>query len=546
MKRYTLTAALLVGVALSSAACDKGLADVNDNPNAPTDVPAQYLLPNAIQQTVEFGGQNTWITLEMTGIFVQHWAKIQYTEEDQYELRDATINNLWNAMYSGPMKDWAVIIKKGQQVAEEGDPAKGDNQSAIGMVGKAYTATILTDLYGDIPYTQALQADAAEPITAPVYDSQQELYGTLLSELQTAVGMMSPGAGSFSDADLIYGGDMSQWIKFTNSLRLRLAMRMSDVDPAGARSLVEALATQPLILTNDDNAGLVYQPSPPYQNPYYENAAGALGGGGSRDDHTVSNTLVGVLNKFNDPRIMVYANPSLDQTTDFTASWCGHAGQVPCQVTYNGMIYRGERNGIASGSVPQPVLISRIGRHFRADPATPQYLLTAAEVNFLLAEAALNGWSVGGSAQQYYEAGIRQAFELWNGVNVSVSASNTANDGPVDLGTAVQDAYLAQPSVQLTGNATTDLEKIIDQKWLALYTMPWEAYSEYRRTGYPNEIVPSEDATIQFIPGRIPYPSLEQSLNNDNLQAAIANQSTDGNYCGTVWWDPAPYPGGGC
>ncbi len=540
MKRYTITAAAILGVALSTGACDKGLADVNDNPNAPTDVPAQYLLPNAIQQTVEFGGQNTWITLEMTGIFVQHWAKIQYTEEDQYELRDAIINNLWNGVYAGPLKDWAVVIKKGQQTAEEGDQAKGDNQSAMGMVGKAYTASILTDLYGDIPYSQALQADAEEPITTPVYDPQQELYGQLLNELQTAVGMMNPGAGSFSDADLFYGGDMSQWIKFANSLRLRLAMRMSDVDPAGARSIVEAVASQPLILTNDDNAGLVYQASPPYQNPYYENAAGSLGGGGSRDDHAVSNTLVGILDMYNDPRIEVYANPASDQTTDFTASWCGGAGQLPCQVTYNGFVYRGERNGIANGSVPKLSLISRIGRHFRADPATPQYIMTAAEVNFLLAEAALNGWSVGGSAADYYEAGIRQAFELWNGVTVA------STDAPVDLGTAVQDAYLAQPTVALTGNATTDLEKIIDQKWLALYTMPWEAYSEYRRTGYPDEIVPSEDATIQFIPGRIPYPSLEQSLNNGNLQAAISEQNTDGNYCGTVWWDPSPYPGGGC
>lgn len=533
MKRYELlpAAAALVALVVSASACDQGLSGLNENPNAPTDVGAEYLLPQALQSTVEYANYNTWFTLEFTGIFAQHWAKIQYTDEDRYELRPNVIDGFWNNFYSGPLKDWQLIIEKGQATGLA-------NHEAIGRIAKVYTFHLITDIWGDIPHSEALRADDPQsPITAPAYDSQASIYTAMLAELATAVGLLDAGARSFGAEDLIYGGDVAKWERFANSLRLRLAMRISDVSPAVARPIVEALASQPLITSNADNFTLVYLTASPNQNPLHENAATALGGSGSRDDHAVSNSLVNLLGALNDPRIEVYAEPAqLDSlTADF--AWCGGAGEPPCHVLYNGQVFRGMRNGVLSENVPTPFSYwSRLGSHFRARPETPQPLLTAAEVNFLLAEAAEKGWSVGGTAQAYYEAGVRAAFALWDGA-----------DG-VDLGTAVQDAYLLQPGVAYgstpVDGAGNNFELIAEQKWLALYTISPEAYAEYRRTGYPDELLPSMNATIiSTIPGRIPYADIEQSLNAANLAAAISAQSSmgvDGTYDGRVWWDPTP------
>jgi len=531
MKRYELlpAAAALVALVMSASACDQGLSGLNENPNAPTDVGAEYLLPQALQSTVEYANYNTWFTLEFTGLFAQHWAKIQYTDEDRYELRPNIIDGFWNNFYSIPLKDWELIIEKGQATGLA-------NHEAIARIGKVYTFHLMTDIWGDIPFSEALKADdPGSPITAPAYDSQQSIYTAMLAELATAVGMLDASARSFGSEDLIYGGRVAQWRRFANSLRLRLAMRISDVSPAVAQPIVEALATQQLITSNADNFTLAYLGASPNQNPLHENAATALGGSGSRDDHAVSNSLVNMLGALNDPRLAVYAEPAelASLTADF--AWCGGAGEPPCHVVYNGQVFRGMRNGVISENVPTPfTLWSRLGSHFRARPETPQPLLTAAEVNFLLAEAAENGWSVGGTAQAYYEAGVRAAFNLWDGA-----------DG-VDLGTAVQSAYLLQPGVAYgttpVDGAGNNFELIAEQKWFALYTISGEAFTEYRRTGYPDELLPSFDAAIiTTIPGRIPYATIEQSLNAASLDAAITAQAgmgVDGTYAGRVWWDP--------
>jgi hypothetical protein len=525
--RAVVSALILIAATMSSSACDEELADLNENPNAPTDVPAEFLLPTAILGTAEIGTAQsgsgalagTWFTLEFTGLFGQHWAKIQYTTEDQYLLRENVINSFWNNFYSAPLNDWNTIVEKGVETSLV-------NHQAVGMVGRAYTIQMMTDIWGDIPYSQALQGNAEDPITAPEYDTQEAIYMSILEDLETASGMLDPASRSFGQADLLYGGDVTQWERFANSLRLRAAMRISDTAPEVVRPIVEALAGAPLIFDNADNARIMYVEGPPSQNPLYENAAV---GGGTRDDHATSNTLINLLGQLNDPRIRVYAEPAAvpDPSADFP--WCGAAGEPACHVESGGQVYRGMRNGVNAGDVPEPLgLWSRIGNRFRTEPATPQELMTAAEVRFLLAEAALKGWSVGASAQAHYEAGVRASFEQWSGPEA-------------DLGPAAQEAYLAQPGVAW-GTGDSNEELIGEQKWLALYNIPWEAYAEYRRTGFPDEVMPAIDASISYVPGRIPYPDVEQSLNSANLSAAVQRQPTDGTYKGSVWWDPVPPP----
>ena len=505
MKNAKLSVAAVAALTLGAGACDDGLADINENPNAPTNVPAQYILPAALQGTVEqiYGG---WFNLEFAGLFAQHWAKIQYNEEDQFQLRPAVIDGFWINFYTGGaangvpvggLSDWKLVIEKGMETGAV-------NHEATGRVMKAFTGQVMTDVWGDIPWSEALRGgDAGDPILTPAYDTQEEIYDALVAELDAALALFDPAERTWGPEDLIYGGDIAAWSRFANSLKLRMAMRISDVDATTAQQWVsEVLASSAgLITENSQNARLAFLEAAPNQNPLYENWFGG------RDDHAVSETLVDLMLALNDPRLPVYATPAQSD------------GE-----------YRGAPNGVLAADIPALPTISRIGEHWRSDDntaaaATPAYLLTAAEVHFLLAEAALNGWTTPMTAQQHYEAGVTASLQMWNGANgTAITAADIAT-------------YLAEPGVAW-GTGDSDLEQVIEQKWLALYTNGPEAYAEYRRTGYPDEITIHNGHTLAYVPGRIPYPDREQSLNRDMWQAALTAQGIDGTYTGRVWWDP--------
>jgi hypothetical protein len=520
MKRLKNVSVLaVVGAALLAGACDDGFTDINTNPNAPTDVPAQYILPQAMRTTImhAYGYSGTWAVLEFTGLFAQHWAKVQYTEEDNYNLRAEQITGIWEVQYAQSLKDWQAIIDKGVATGLV-------NHEATGRTMKAFTFQFLTDIYGDVPYSEALQGDGEVQITTPAYDAQAAIYADLASQLGTAANLFNPGAAGWGGADLIYGGDMAAWARFANSLRLRVGMRMVNSAPAQARQAVEAAAAHAagLITTNAQNAVLTYLDAAPNQQPLFVNAR-------TRNDHSPSRTLVNMLGALNDPRLPIYAEPVLNDSL-----------AMGNYVVYEGQVYRGAQNSVDVKDVPPLPTLSRIGSYWRGGPGavadypgsatTPSLLMTAAEVHFLLAEAALNGWSVPGTAQGHYEAGVRAAMAQYDGAM------------GISIPTARVDAYLAQQGVAWgTAPSGNNLELIIKQKWFALYTNGFEAYAEYRRTGYPTEITVGPFAAFNHVPGRIPYPASEQSLNRANWQAAIAAQAAlnEGDYAGRLWWMPA-------
>lgn len=492
-----LSVAVIAALALGAGACDDGLAEINENPNAPTDVPAQYLLPQATQSTVEqFYG--TWFNLEFTGLFAQHWAKIQYIDEDLYDLRPATIDSWWTTLYASSLKDWQTIIDKGQATGIV-------NHEATGRTMKAFTGHIMTDIWGDIPWSQALQGDAEEPITTPAYDAQEDIYDALVANLDAALALFDPAARTWGAEDLIFQGDIAGWMRFANSLKLRLAVRVSDVDPGQATTWINEVLASPagLITSNAQNAALVFLESQPNQNPLYENWVGG------RDDHAVSATLIDMMLALDDPRLPVYAEPAASD------------GQ-----------FRGMVNGTFEADLPPINTLSRIGEHWRshtntAAAATPAYLLTAAEVHFLLAEIAqqsLVAAPLGMTAAEHYNAGVTASLQMWDGADgVNITATDIAT-------------YLAQPGVAYNGT----LERIIEQKWLALYTNGPEAFAEVRRTGFPDEVQARAAHAYPFVVGRVPYPDVEQSLNAGSLAAANSAQGIDGTYTGLVWWDTTP------
>jgi hypothetical protein len=362
------------------------------------------------------------------------------------------------------------------------------NIEAVGEIWRSYIFHLVTDLWGDIPYSQALQGE--EVITTPVYDMQKDVYAALLQNLKDAAAKLDAGGAGFGSGDILYDNDFVRWSRFANSLRMRLAMRMVNVDATAARAaFIDAYNAGPF-QSNGDNAMMRWV-SAPYQNPIFENWQG-------RDDHGISATLVDTLKSLNDPRLELYAEPAAQD------------GQ-----------YRGLGNGIA---VP-PLSIawySRIGDLWRADGATtPTALITWSEVLFLEAEAAQRGW-ISGNAGALYEAGIRanmNQYDAW-------SPANAPTDAEID-------AYLQRPRIAY--DAANALKQIQLQEWIGLFMNGNEAWANWRRTGNPN-LAKGPDLSLSRIPIRFMYPDLEQSLNASNLNAAVQRQGGGLDLTTPVWW----------
>ena len=470
-------------VALAAVGCDEGLAEMNVNPNDPVAVDALYLFPNATEAAVTriIGGRSEagGVNLDMAALWVQHWAEHEYAIEDRYEIGDSRIAGYWSGFYSGPLQDFAEVIEQGR---EQDRP----HITAMALVMKAWTGQVVTDLWGDIGYTQALNVrDPAAPLTVP-YDPQQLVYQTLLDETAEAAQLAADPVGDVievGDADLIYGGDAEQWRKFANSLRMRMAMRLSDVAASVAESEFADAFAAGGFESNDDSAILWY----PGQESWERHPIHAYMLG--RDDHSVSGTMIDTLQSLNDPRLPVYAQPNA-----------------------NG-IYWGAPNGDLD--LPGVDSISRIGT-FYSSADSPGILMSYAELLLLQAEAAERGW-IGGSAAALYEAGIRASMEF-NGVDEADIV-----------------AYLAQPRIAYQGGAA-GLEQIAFQKWLALFGNGTEAYAEWRRTGVP-ALTPGPDAINDgLIPVRLFYPSLEESLNRAAVEEATTRQG-GATLNDRLWWD---------
>lgn len=473
----------VVGLAWGLAACNDDLASINENPNSPTDVSAEFILPEAIQTATEQILGAGMANLEGMGLWAQHYAKIQYPNEDRYDLRPQSIDGLWSGMYAGTLKDIQTIIDKGEESGT-------DNHVAVGLVLKSWVFSVLTDLWGAVPYSEALTLGKDDGTATPKYDMQEDIYRGLLSDLERAAGLFDPGARGFGAEDLIYGGDMELWKKFANSLRLRLAIRISDADPALAKQHAEAAIAGGVFESNDEIAQLVYIGSPPNEHPLYENRVRA-----ARDDHAISKTMVDLLKSLNDPRLAIYAEPNESD------------GE-----------YVGMPNGMNDGHPYKLNTISRIGKYWRGTPDAPAVILSYAEVLFLRAEAARRNWTAGGTAADLYHDAIRASMEQYG------IASDAIND------------YLAQPAVAY--DAARGEELIAVQKWIALYSNGMEAYSEVRRTGYP-ALTPgpnAENLNNGKIPARVEYPGTEQTTNGESLQAAITAQGGGNDYSTPMWW----------
>ena len=251
--------AALIGI----TACGD-LTSINQDPNGPVDVPPPSILPSVIQVLANNVDGVTSLNIRGGGLWVQYYSQIQYRDEDKFVVRSGTSGGWF--MYSSVLEDAQRMIVKGQA---SGAP----NWSAVGRILKSYAFSVMTDAMGDLPYSQALKGDT---VLHPVYDTQQSIYDSLFANLAQANSEFNFAASAtgFPDGDLMYGGNLTKWRKFANSLRLRLAIHLQKADPTKAASEAAAAlgAAGGVFTSNADNAELMYLATSPNQNPIYGDA----------------------------------------------------------------------------------------------------------------------------------------------------------------------------------------------------------------------------------------------------------------------------------
>lgn len=515
MKKIKIYLIILAFVSAFSA-CTENFDDVNTNGNKPSidQAAPAMLLTNSIESMTD-RVHEIFLGHEMGSCWVQHMAKVQYTDEDRYIPRVSVVNNTWTSFYGASGMDVATIIK----IAD----AKGyKNYKGVGLVLQVYISSVLTDLFGDIPYSQAWQGSADNAIISPAYDKQEDIYRDMIAKLKEANTLLGTGTEEI-EGDILYNGDIDAWKKFANSLRLRLLLRMSSKDASFVTTEMSAMlaspTTYPIFEKNADNAALVYLGSAPNNNPINENRK-------TRDDHRVSKTLIDML--YIDPaspdyRVSIYASLA-EGTHDYDGLPNGLRASEAAAYKDNGL-----KN------------TSKIGS-FYSSATAPGVLMTYAELQFILAEAAVKAYIPGGVAQAeiYYNDGIKASYyqnaTAFEAELEDVWASTFTSwgwDGKDILKYAFDD-YMEYGGWKF--NAAKAMEQIGTQKWVALFDQGLQANFEQRRIGYPVLVAPAAAANSGKIPVRVFYPSDEYSRNKKNVEAAVAAQGGD-DMKTKVWWN---------
>lgn len=496
---------------LVTSGCTKDFEAINTNPN---DVDwkknhPDLLLTSAIEGLSD-QIHDVWLGHEIGSCWVQHMAKVQYTDEDRYIVRNEVVNSVWSFLYSGP----GVEIQRIIEIAEKDSI---DNYKGVALVLKCYLFSVLTDLYGDIPYSEAFKIDST---LTPKYDSQESIYLDLISKLNDANTLLDPNNEGIK-GDILFNNSISKWKKFANSLRLRLLLRMSDrldyqsfVKNEFKNMLVDNPADYPIFGDNSDNAALRYLGAYPNNNPLNETYK-------TRDDHRLSKTLVdrmyqSVNHDHPDWRIVAYAN-----TPEAGGYWVG----LP-----NGLTSAQAAMYLGNGTK----MTSKIGDYF-IRPESEGMLMSYAELCFILAEAVERGFISGSTvtSQQYYERGITASYYQFQEPITSLTPvyypSIPANTG---IDTYLSD-FLTRGGAW---DAVDPLKKIVEQKWVAMFDQGLQAWFEWRRTNIP-QLVPAEDGLNDGkIPVRIRYSSEEYSRNGTQLKEAVDRQGVD-DLNTRVWWD---------
>jgi len=472
-----ITGVFILGILFTAVSCTEDWEDLNIDPNNPTEVPATNILANTIWYIAD-GYYDPWFNMNNTSTYSGHLGKIQYIDESRYFEREGVINDNWQIVFQA-IKD----MKNAKAIAAGMDE---QNMVAVAMTMEAFLFQMATDSWRDIPFTDAGKAE--DGILNPKYDTQELIYPALLDSLSKANDIFNGGfLDDLGDGDVLFGGTVENWQKFCNSLRLRIANRMYGADAATAATagaVIEAIfadaTTNPVMAVNGDNAFLVWPGVSPYKEPWFDDSEG-------RDDHAMGSYLIDEMTAISDPRMAVYA-----------------------VVAESDGAYRGVVPGVSDDDLGPLKEYSRIGKRFRGEAAGFTPFMRCSEVFFIQAEAALNGLSVGLTADAAFNAGVTASLD---------------ENGIVDV-------------AWVSGLGAATKAKVYQQKWISLFKNGHEAWAECRRTDYP-VMAAAPDARFTGHtrpPFRFPYPQNEVNLNGDNVQTYL-DKTTDKFWGQKMWWD---------
>lgn len=509
MKKLLFAAA----AALAITSCTNDLSDLNVNGKAPESVPAGALFANATMGYYDFVSVQN-VNQNNLRLWAQHWTQTTYTDESNFQLNERDVNgSSFVSMYTTVIRDCEEA-----RTALASTPATADQKVAAEgaiEVMEVLAYSFLVDLFGDVPYSEALSET-----NVPAYDDDAAIYADLLDRLDAAVGQLS-GTNAFGSSDIIYGGDASAWKKAAYSLMLRMAVRMIDADPSAAQTWGEKAIAGGVFMSSADDMRLFYSSAPPHTHPMWETLVQS-----GRTDYVASATLGNVLNGLADPRRQAYfknwGTLGVD-TSSVIVTWDSTAVPPVPDSTY--LVYD-TVNMAGNYAVLDDLVIDGAPQGYQVnyydysqpgtaleDPTWSHAAISYVEVEFLMAHAAVAGWSGAGDAATHYNAGITASMEEWLGAGADASA------------------YLAQPAVAY--NAATAGLQIGVQKWIAMYSNASEAYAAVRQYNLPMETAALAGTVT---PNRYSYPLDEYSLNNESVSAAAAKFGGDDTFA-KIFWD---------
>lgn len=458
---------IMIVSALLLVGCNNFEDDININPNKPSQASGTQLIANAM---LSLPG----LSSSPQGEFMsQYLSETQYVNASLYPQSSTSFYG-W---YQGPLMNLETVLNAEDLSGLEGPVA---NQLAVAKILKSYYIWSLTDRWGDIPYTEALKGIAN---FTPAYDTQEFIYTDLFKVLDEA-GTQIVG-GNISN-DIIYEGDMAKWAKLANTIKMLMALRLSEVNPALGREKFNEAMLAGVLESNDDNLVFRHLANANNQNYWYGQINVQ-----EREWWAISSTLMDKMKPVSDPRLMVYANPN---RTDGD---------------YTGLVF-GETEDIDTEKY------ALLGDAIHAQDA-PVHLVTYAQVLFAQAEAAKLGWIAGDDAiaeERYYLA-IEASMDQWG------------------ADTSGLEEFMLQPGIAY--NPAAAIEQIATQRWIHLFMHGYEGWAEYRRTGYPDNMVAPGGAEV---PNRQIYIETEQFNNTDNYNEAVQRQfgGSESLY-GNLWWD---------
>ncbi len=508
----------LILISLLYTSC-KDLTELNINPNG---VGVGEVNPNLLMPTVLSGVASIYLDLgyqDIAGV-VQHTTKDAWSSgHNDYDWGGG---QSWNGYY-GVLRNNELMLKRSEDLGFE-------FHQGVALVVRAFMFGLIADLWGDAPYTNALKgAKGGVEDILPAFDDQEAIYKGIIVELEKANDLLSKPTGEYlgitNNVDLYYKGNPAQWRKFANSLLLRYYMRISEKLPAIAKAGIENIATNqskyPLILAASDDATMAF-PGTTADDSWPNNTVQDASGSNYRRIK-MGATLVEVLRNYNDPRLAIWAkkveiplvvSSSFPAGTDQIVNGKRHLSpdKVGSAVVNQNTDYVGIPPSYSSlvseyNMNPTPGQTS-FNPHvsFLSDiytkttgPLLKARFLSAAEVQFVLAEAAMKGWSTGSSAKSHFDNGVKASFDTWTVAGGYAS-------------------YIGQSQVAFANS----LEQIMEQKWIATWTAATEAWFDFRRTGFP-KLKAGPAAKRQVLPLRFYYSQDELNINGANTQKAMLN-----------------------